>query len=135
LNGARAALLLLAVLLAPRCALTQEAAADPWRQQPRPEQRLRAAMADAAWIGGAAAIDLWSTERALSRCPACYEGTPWMRGGLPARAGIKLAMTGVGVAWADHLRKKGDRRGARIVRWGLVGLQLGFAAWNLQRAR
>jgi hypothetical protein len=99
------------------------------------ETRLRAASIDAAWIGGAAALDLWSTDHALSRCPTCYEGHPLMRGNLPARVGIKLAMTGVGVAWADHLRQKGDRRGARLVRWGLVGLQVGFAAWNLHQTR
>lgn len=117
-------------------ALAQERE-DPWGPAPPVEAtggRLRAAAVDAVWIGGAGGVDLWSTERALGRCPGCYEGHPWMRGGLPARVGMKLAMTGAGVAWADHLRRKGDRRGARLVRWGLVGLQLGFAAWNLRQA-
>ena len=97
--------------------------------------RLRAASIDAAWIGGAAVADLWTTDYTLRRYPSCYEGHPFMRGPLLARAGVKLAMTGVGVAWADHLRRKGDRRGARLVRWGLVGLQLGLAGWNLHQAR
>ena len=123
---------LIATLLSLCCAV---AGAGEFEGPPEPRGRLRAAAIDAAWIGGAAGLDLWSTDHALGRCRTCYEGTPWMRGSLPARAGVKLAMTGVGVAWADHLRRKGDRQGARLVRWGLVGLQIGFAAWNLSRAR
>ncbi len=110
---------------------------DPWGppppEAPPSEGRLRAAAIDAAWIGGAGALDLWTTEYALDH--GAHEAHPIMRGGLPARVGVKLAMTGVGVAWADHLRRKGDRRGARLVRWGLVGLQIGFAAWNLRAGR
>ncbi len=128
-------LLFLAPLLLPTCTSAEATPADPWEPVPHTEGRLRAAAADAAWIAGAGAVDLWTTQHALSRCSSCYEGTPWMRGSLPARVGLKLAMTGAGVAWADHLRRKGDRRGARLVRWGLVGLQVGFAAWNLRQAR
>ena len=132
-------LLALALHLQLAAAAIAQERPDPWgppaSETPAARGRLRAAAIDAAWIGGAAALDLWSTDHAFGRCPTCYEGHPLMRGGLPARVGVKLAMTGVGIVWADHLRRKGDRRGARLVRWGLVGLQVGFTAWNLRQGR
>ncbi len=96
--------------------------------------RLRQASVDAAWIGGAAALDLGLSRYGLAHCHACYEGHPLMRSDSLAVA-MKLAGTAVGVAWADHLRQKGDRRGAKIVRWGLVGLQVALAGNALVQAR
>ena len=95
--------------------------------------RLRAASVDAAWIAGAAALDLSASRYGLSQCARCYEANPVMRstGGAVA---MKLAATGIGVAWADHLRRKGDRRGAKIVRWTLVGLQVALAGNALAHA-
>ncbi len=96
-------------------------------------EAFRASLRDAAWIGGAAATDLWSTELVLRG--GGRETNPIMRGGMPARAGIKLAVVGFGVAWADHERKNGNARRARIIRWSFVAAQVAFAGWNLRQAR
>jgi hypothetical protein len=88
---------------------------------------------DAAWIAGAAALDLGTSRYSLGRCSGCYEANPLMRSTSGAVA-VKLAATGIGVVWADHLRRKGDHRGAKIVRWTLVGLQVALAGNALAHA-
>jgi hypothetical protein len=127
LRGAVGGPVLLIGLLSP--CVAQEPA-DPWGPPPPPPPaetgRLQAASIDAAWIGGAAALDLGASRWALARCAGCYEANPLMRS-VPVAIVAKAGATAVGVAWADHLRRKGDRRGARIVRWSFVGLQVALA--------
>lgn len=106
-------------------------AADPYG--PPAPSRLRSAVIDTAWIGGAAVADIWTTELVLRQ--GGREANPLMRGGLSARIGVKLAVTGFGVAWADHERKRGNNHRAKVVRWTFVAAQLAFAAWNLRQAR
>ena len=89
------------------------------------------AAADVAVLGTAAAADYASTRWALERCSSCREVNPWMREpatALLVKAGGVAAATG----GCEVLRRRGHRRAARWLRWGVAALWLGLAAHNVR---
>lgn len=95
---------------------------------------MREAMKDAAWMAGAAALDLGASQYALSKCPACYEGNPLMRSTGTALA-TKAVATAAGGWICYELRKHGHEREARWFRWGIVALWSGLAVNAAVHAR
>ena len=81
----------------------------------------------------AASADLASTHYALARCATCREGNPLM--GQPAGA-VAIKAAGVAaVAWGcGRLRRAGHPRAAKVLLWGVAGLWVGAAGWNMHQA-
>lgn len=98
--------------------------ATPWRQT----------QTDLAWMAGAAALDLGTTEFALRRCKTCREGNP-LGGSLNARLGLKLGVTAGVSVLCHHLHKHGRHREARISRWIVVGGWVAASVVNLTHSR
>jgi len=89
---------------------------------------------DVVILSLAAAVDKASTHYALQRCPGCYEANPVMSE--PALSLVVKAASIATTTWAcDRLRKAGHPKGAKWLRWGVAGLWLGAAGWNLHKAR
>ena len=89
---------------------------------------------DVAVLTLAAGLDTASTHYALSRCPSCYEQTPWMRepaAGLAIRA---VSVAGTAVV-CSKLRKSGHGRAAKVLRWTVFVVGMGVAAHNLRASR
>ena len=87
---------------------------------------------DVAWLVGAGAVDLLSTEYMLNNCATCYEANPFMQ----ERPALKKAL-GVGfvVGMLQLLRSKGYGRAADIIRWAAVAFWAGLSARNVWLAR
>jgi len=95
---------------------------------------LRQTRTDLAWMAGAAALDLGTTEFALRRCETCREGNPL--GSSPnARLGLKLGVTAGVSALCYHLHKQGHHRKAKIARWTVVGAWVAASVVNLTHSR
>lgn len=84
------------------------------------------------WVAGASA-DLASTQYALSR--GGVEANPLMGQSIGQQALIKAATTTVGCLGVKHLEKKGKKKLARILSWGVFALHLGLASSNFRRVR
>ena len=89
---------------------------------------------DIVVLGLAAGADIASTHYALANCSGCYEANPVMSE--PSVSLVVKAGSIAATAWAcDRLRKAGHPRGAKWLRWGVAGMWLGAAGWNLHKAR
>lgn len=115
--------MLLALLLTAALAQPRDLAVEPYL---RVEQSLGP-------IAASAALDLWTTGRALRVNPLAYESNPLARSG-DERAALKLAQVGLGV-WAVHTvdRRWGRRWGIRVL-VGIVALNVGAAVNNHLKA-
>ncbi len=124
-------LIFLVPFIAPAGVLAQ---GDPW-SPPSPSARpLHEATIDAAWMAGAAGVDLASTEYAGHYWPDFREANPWMQTSGRALA-VKAGATAAGGWLCYELRKHGHPKGARWLRWGIVAVWSGAAINNLARAR
>ena len=89
---------------------------------------------DVAVLTLAAGLDTASTHYALSRCPGCYERSPWMREPALGVAIRAVSVAGTAVVCAK-LRKSGHSRAAKVLRWTVFVVGMGVAAHNVRRAR
>ena len=89
---------------------------------------------DVAVLTLAAGLDTASTHYALSRCPSCYERSPWMREPAVGVAIRAASVAGTAVVCAK-LRKSGHSRAAKVLRWTVLAVGLGVAAHNLRASR
>jgi hypothetical protein len=89
-------------------------------------------MIDTAWMAGAAAFDLATTRYALSHCPRCREGNPFMQSTAGATA-LKVGAVAVSGWGCYELRKHGHTTAAKWVRWTIVAIWSGAAINNLMK--
>ena len=89
---------------------------------------------DVAVLTLAAGLDTASTHYALSRCPSCYERSPWMREPALGVAIRAASVAGTAVV-CSKLRKSGHGRAAKVLRWTVLAVGLGVAAHNLRASR
>jgi hypothetical protein len=86
---------------------------------------------DIAFVTASASADVAATSAALRACSGCREGNPLMT----RHTVTGKALTASVVIWALHyLRSRGHDRLATIIRWVVVGVWSGAAAWNLTMA-
>jgi hypothetical protein len=86
-------------------------------------------MADAVWLAGANAADLYSTSYMLKRCATCFEANP-LGHDAEARIALKAAAYPIEVGACYVLRRTGHRNWATGFRWAIVAVHAALAVNN-----
>lgn len=84
------------------------------------------------WIAGAG-TDLASTQYALSH--GGVEANPLMGQSIQQQALVKAATTAAGCLGTSYLKKKGKKKLAKALTWGVFALHVGLAASNFRKVK
>jgi hypothetical protein len=97
-------------------------------RQPEPTLRL------VAIYGGAAALDLGTTEYALAIHPRARESNPLM-GNRPVRFAANAGFVALMTVATQKAQRAGHPNRARVLKWGFIAIKVGVAFNNVRLAR